>query len=378
MAETDTSQERTEDATPERLRKSREEGQTPRSRELMSMALITIGALALMLVFPKGASILAEFSSSVFSRAGDPDLAMTAVLSQAAKVCAWVVLPFLLLTFFAGFVGSAVIGGVHWSTKALNFKAERISPLKGFKRMFSSRSLMELAKAVLKILLLGSVSAGFLSLVLEPLMQLVYMPLHSAMAEGLGSVALALLLLGVVLVVVAAIDVPFQIAQHMKQIKMTKQEVKDELKNTEGKPEVKARVRQVQQEIANRRMLDSVPEATVVLTNPEHFAVALTYDADVSAPVVVALGMDSMAFRIQEVAKANGVPVLQSPPLTRALYYNTRIGDEIPLGPYAPVAQVLAYIQQLAQYRRGGVATPPTLGPLPIPQEFQVDAKDGG
>lgn len=375
MAETESGQERTEDATPERLRKSREEGQVPRSRELMSVSLITVGALALMAVFPGASTELANFSTRLFQSAGDPTLTMGAALRQAAWICMWAVLPFLLLLFAAGFIGSAAVGGVRWSNKAMSFKANRMSPLKGFKRMFSAQSSMELGKAILKITLLASVATAFLAITLEPLLQLIYLPLYAAMAEGVGTVALALLFLGAVLIVVAIVDVPFQIAQNLKQIKMTKQEVKDEHKNNEGKPEVKQRVRQVQQEIANRRMLDDVPDATVVLTNPDHYAVALVYDADASAPIVVAMGVDSMAFRIQDVARQNGVMVLRSPPLTRALYHSTKLGEEIPLGLYGPVAQVLAYVAQLASYQQGSLPSAPTLGPVQVPKDFQVDPK---
>lgn len=375
MSETESGQERTEDATPEKLRKSREEGQVPRSRELMSVSLVTVGALALMAIFPGASTELANFSTRLFQSAGDPDMTMGTVLRQAAWVCMWAVLPFLLLLFAAGFIGSASVGGVNWSNKAMSFKASRLSPMKGFKRMFSSNSSMELGKAILKITLLGSVTTVFLSITLEPLLQLIYMPMHAAMAEGVGKVALALLCLGAVLIVVAVIDVPFQVAQNLKQIKMTKQEVKDEHKNSEGKPEVKQRVRQVQQEIANRRMLDDVPEATVVITNPEHYAVALTYDAQSSAPIVVALGVDSVAFRIQEVARNHDVLVLRSPPLTRAIYHSTKLGEEIPLGLYGPVAQVLAYVAQLSNYQNGLLPAAPTLGPVQVPKDFQVDPK---
>lgn len=375
MSETESGQERTEDATPEKLRKSREEGQVPRSRELMSVSVVTVGALALMAVFPGAAAELANFSTRLFQTAGDPSMTMGTVLRQAAWVCMWAVLPFLLLMFAAGFIGSAVVGGINWSNKAMSFKASRLSPMKGLKRMFSSQSSMELGKAILKITLLGSVATTFLALTLQPLLQLIYLPLKAAMAEGVGTVALALLCLGAVLIIVAVIDVPFQVAQNLKQIKMTKQEVKDEHKNAEGKPEVKQRVRQVQQEIANRRMLDDVPEATVVLTNPEHYAVALTYDPQSSAPIVVALGVDSMAFRIQEVARSHGVLVLRSPPLTRALYHSTKLGAEIPLGLYGPVAQVLAYVAQLSNYQQGNLPSAPTLGPVQVPKDYQVDPK---
>ncbi|MCZ6854859.1 MAG: EscU/YscU/HrcU family type III secretion system export apparatus switch protein, partial [Gammaproteobacteria bacterium] len=195
-----------------------------------------------------------------------------------------------------------------------------------------------------------------------------------AIREGLSIVSLSLLLIGSALVVIAAIDIPFQIAQHKKQLRMTKQEVKDEMKDTEGKPEVRSRIRQIQQEIARRRMLKAVPDADVVITNPEHFSVAIKYDNGVmAAPIVVAKGADHMAFRIRELAGAHNVPILSLPSLARAVYYATEPGEEVPAGLYMAVAQVLAYVYQLEMYHRGQTAKQPALGDVSIPPEYVVE-----
>jgi flagellar biosynthetic protein FlhB len=288
----------------------------------------------------------------------------------------WVVIPLLFVLLLAGAGSSIAVGGFLFSGQALSFKASRMSPISGFKRMFSMRSLVELAKSLAKFFLIAGVAVLTLLYVMEDLLVIGDLALQNAVTQGLWIVMVALLLIGSTLVLIAAIDVPFQMAQHTKQLRMTKQEVRDEMKDTEGKPEVKSRIRQLQQEIAQRRMLEAVPTADVVITNPEHFSVAIRYDsAAMGAPVVVAKGADHMAFRIREVAQAHEVPMLPVPALTRAVYYATDLGEEIPSGLYMAVAQVLAYIYQLRQYRRGQAAQPPHLGPLAVPPEFYVESE---
>lgn len=376
MAEETQSQEKTEEATPRKKTKAREEGQVARSRELNSMALVSVGALALMAFAPWGASKLMSLTRRVFDLARAPEAHWLEALSYSVTEALWVIVPVLFMLLLAGVGSSVAVGGFLISGKAISFKASRMSPVSGFKRMFSMRSLVELAKSLAKFVLIAGVAVLTLVYVMEDLLVIGFLAPQNAVAHGLWIVMVALLLIGSTLVLIAAIDVPFQMAQHTKQLKMTKQEVRDEMKDSEGKPEVKSRIRQLQQEIAQRRMLEDVPTADVVITNPEHFSVAICYDsAAMGAPVVVAKGADHMAFRIREIAQAHEVPMLPVPALTRAVYYATDLGEEIPSGLYMAVAQVLAYIYQLQQYRRGQGAQPPHLGPLSVPPEFFVEGE---
>ena len=376
MAEETQSQEKTEEATPRKKTKAREEGQVARSRELNSMAVVSFGALGLMAFAPWGAGKIMDLTRLVFELARAPEANWLEALSFSVTEALWVIIPLLFVLLLAGAGSSLAVGGFLISGKAVAFKANRMSPVKGFKRMFSARSLVELVKSLAKFVLIAGVAVLTLLYVMEDLLVIGFLAPQNAVAQGLWIVMVALLLIGSTLVLIAAIDVPFQIAQHTKQLKMTKQEVKDEMKDSEGKPEVKSRIRQLQQEIAQRRMLEDVPSADVVITNPEHFSVAIRYDsAAMGAPVVVAKGADHMAFRIREIADAHEVPMLPVPALTRAVYYATDLGEEIPSGLYMAVAQVLAYIYQLQQYRRGQVPQPPHLGPLSVPPEFFVEGE---
>ena len=374
MAESESGQERTEDATEERKRKARVEGQVVRSRELISVALVASGAVGLFVFTPAALRVIQEASRALFEATSDIDVAperlIVIAINESVGAMAWALGPFMLLVLVVGVGASLLVGGWNFSVQALTPKLERLDPIKGLGRMFSMRSLVELVKSILKFLFISAVAVAVLYASVEWLMTLVFFDVAQAMTAGVTLIAWALLAYAAALAVVAAIDLPFQIAQHNKQLKMTRQEVKDELKNSEGRPEVKARIRRLQQELANREMLGDVPEATVVLTNPEHYAVALRYDENLAAPVVCARGVDQMALRIREVAQAHSVEILRLPPLARAIYHNSKLGDEIPLDLYVPVAQVLAYIAQLNDYRAGRLATPPTLGPVTVPGDL--------
>lgn len=376
MAEESQGQEKTEQATQRKQTKAREEGQVARSRELNTMVLVTMGALGLMAVVPWGADRIMALTARIIELAREPDDNFLEALSLATSETLLVMVPLLSIMFAAGIGSSVATGGFILSGKALAFKGERLSPLKGFKRMFSAKSLVELVKSVAKFVLVSGVAVLTLSYVLHDVLNIGRLAIEPAIGHGLGIVAVALLLIGSTLVLIALIDVPFQIAQHKKQLKMTKQEVKDEMKDTEGKPEVRSRIRQAQQEIARRRMLQDVPEADVVITNPEHFSVAIKYDSlAMEAPLVVAKGADLIAFRIREVAAANEVPIVAVPSLARAVYHATDIGQEIPSGLYVAVAQVLAYVYQLRQFQAGRGAAPSPLGSVNVPPEFEVERK---
>jgi flagellar biosynthetic protein FlhB len=255
--------------------------------------------------------------------------------------------------------------------QAVGLKLERISPLKGIKRIFSANSLNELLKALAKFSIVALVAVAWLWYSVDEIAGLGREPVAVGIAHALKVCGLSLLVVSSGLVLIAAVDVPFQLWQYQKKLKMTRQQVKDEFKDTEGRPEVKSRIRSLQQQIAMRRMMEELPNADVVVTNPTHFAVALKYDdATMGAPKVIAKGKDLIAKRIREIAAEHKVPMFSAPPLARALFRSTELGDEIPSQLYTAVAQVLAYIYQIGETLRPGQAPPEPPTPEVNEDEF--------
>jgi len=374
--ENDNSQEKTEEPTPRRLEKAREDGQTARSKELGTMAVLMAGAVGL-LVF--GGSLGAALEgimrdAFVIERSAMFDTRhMSLQLMASAKQAAWALMPLLVVLVIAAIAGSIAIGGILFSGKAIAPKLNRMDPIKGLGKMFSMRSLIELVKAIAKVALVMVLAILILNARTEDLLSIAEEPAIPAMVHVLWTLAWSFLLLSAATIIIAAIDVPFQIYDHTKKLRMTKQEVKDEFKDTEGKPEVKGKIRQLQREMANRRMMQDVPSADVVITNPTHYAVALKYDQDsMGAPIVVAKGADEIAFKIMEIAREHKVELLRTPPLTRAVYHNSDVGEEIPDGLYMAIAQVLAYVFQLRQFRKGYSAKP-TMPDFPVPKDMRRD-----
>ena len=374
--ENENSQEKTEEATPKRLEKAREDGQTARSKELATMAVLLAGAGGLLMFGSALGASLADImrDSFVLERSAIFDTRhMSIQLLAAAKEATWATAPLLILMLIAAVAGSIGIGGLLVSGKAIAPKLNRMDPMKGLGRMFSARSLIELVKAILKVALVLSVAILILNLRTEDLLSISEEPVKSAMEHVAWTLGWSFLVLACATIVIAAIDVPFQIFDHQKKLRMTKQEVKDEFKDAEGKPEVKGKIRQLQREMSQRRMMQDVPGADVVITNPTHYAVALKYDqTKMVAPIVVAKGSDEMAFKIMEVARENKVEIMRAPPLTRAVYHNTELGGEIPDGLYMAIAQVLAYVFQLRQFRKGR-GDKPYVPDFPIPSELRRD-----
>ena len=374
--ENDNSQEKTEEPTPRRLEKAREDGQTARSKELGTMAVLLAGAGGLLVFGARlGAGLENVMRQSFqFDRAVAYDSNyMGLFLLEAANEAAWALMPLFVLLLIAAIAGPIGIGGLLFSAKAITPKLERISLLKGLKRMFSLRALVELVKAILKVALVMAVAILILNLRTEDLLSIANEPPKPAMAHVVWTLGWSFFALACATIIIALIDVPYQIYDHNKKLRMTKQEVKDEYKDTEGKPEVKGRIRQLQRQMAQRRMMQDVPTADVVITNPTHFAVALKYDQSaMGAPRVVAKGADEIAFKIMEVAREHKVEIVRTPPLTRAVYYNTELGQEIPEGLYMAVAQVLAYVFQLRQFRKGRGAKP-SMPEFPIPKDMRRD-----
>ncbi|BAO44320.1 flagellar biosynthesis protein FlhB [Thiolapillus brandeum] len=368
-------EERTEKPTPKRLREAREKGQVPRSRELNSTLVMMASALCLwglgsMLVGDL-AEIMRDGLAVERSMAMDPVALVQRFASLVGKGM-WVLSPLFLILMVAALVGPASMGGMVFSAKAISFKAEKINPLKGIGRIFSARALMELLKTLAKFSLVAAVSVALLWSLKDELLFLAGEPMHRALGHAGTLFVKAFLTLSSVLILVVLIDVPFQIYQHNKQLKMSMKEIKDESKETEGRPEVKGKIRALQREMSQRRMMERVPEADVVITNPTHYSVALAYDREASgAPRVLAKGADLVALRIREVAGKHGIAVVSAPPLARALYATTEIDEEIPGELYVAVAHILAYVYQLNQARSGNAEEPSLPTDLPVPDEFK-------
>jgi len=372
----DNSQEKTEEATPRRLEKAREDGQTARSKELATMAVLITGAGGLLIFGAQLGAAMEAIMRDAFTleRSAIFDTRhMSIQLMASAKEAAWALSPILALLLIAAIAGSIGIGGLLFSGKAIAPKLNRMDPMKGLGRMFSARSLIELVKAIAKVGLVMTLAILILDIRTEDLLAIAEEPAIPAMEHVLWTLGWSFFLLSCATIIIAVIDVPFQIFDHQKKLRMTKQEVKDEYKDSEGKPEVKGKIRQLQREMAQRRMMQDVPTADVVITNPTHYAVALKYDSDsMAAPVVVAKGNDETAFKIMEIAREHKVEILRTPPLTRAVYHNSDIGDEIPDGLYMAIAQVLAYVFQLRQFRKGR-GPKPGMPDLPIPSDLRRD-----
>lgn len=374
MAE-QSSQEKTEEPTSRRLSKARDEGQVARSTELPAAA-VTIAALGFL--FLTGGilvSKLAEAFSSGFNfdrkLVHSPNL-LPAIFAHEIFESFFLITPLLLVTVAVAIVASGATGGYLFSVKALTPKASKLNPLNGFKRMFGTKALVELTKALLKFFLVAGVVTWVLSDNVATLDLLGKMAFEPGMKVAGEMLTRSALIMACSLIIIALIDVPFQKWQHMKQMRMTKQEIKDEMKDTEGRPEVKAQIRRRQREMSNARMIDSVKDADVVITNPEHFAVALSYDPNGdSAPILLAKGADAIAARIREEAEKHGIEIFQAPPLARALYFTTEVARPVPEDLYYAVAQVIAYIFNLASVRPGAA---PMQRPQPkVPPNMQFD-----
>ncbi|MAD01193.1 flagellar biosynthesis protein FlhB [Pseudomonas abyssi] len=375
MAESDSGQERTEEPTGKRLQESRDKGQVARSRELNTLAVVMVAAVGLLTLGPAMVQKLMNIMSFNFSIEREAlysndsmGLHLFASVGEGLEVLG----PLFFLLLVASIVGPVLLGGWLFSIKSLAPKFERMNPLAGLKRMFSLKALVELLKALGKFLVVLGAALLVLHLRTEDLLSMGQESLQSAIVHCAWVLASSLIILSASLILIAAVDVPFQLWDHKQKLRMTKQEVKDEFKDSEGKPEVKGRIRQLQREMAERRMMDKVPQADVVITNPTHFAVALKYDPlATGAPVLLAKGADLVAQRIREVASENQIVVLESAPLARAVFYSTELDREIPAGLYLAVAQVLAYVFQLRQFRAGQGKRPGPMPQPPIPDDLK-------
>ncbi len=361
MSETER-QDRTEDATPKKLEDARRDGKIPRSRDLTAAAVMLIAGIGLKIVGDSVARQLGDMMRGGLTISREriyDEGAMVRAFGELSAMALHAVTPVLVLTLIAAIGAPLALGGWSFSGKAISPDFSRLSPMQGLQRMLSLRAWVELGKALGKFAIVGIAGAMVLWFNLDQLMGLGGEPIHAAIGHAMSIAGQALIALTAALVLIAAIDVPFQLWQYHQEMRMTRTEVQQEHKESEGSPEMKGRIRALQREMAERRMMDAVPTADVIVVNPTHYAVALRYDdKTMRAPTVVAKGVDLMAARIREVASEHKVPIFEAPPLARALHRTAEIGDEIPTGLYVAVAQVLTYIFQLRAALRDRLPKP--------------------
>jgi flagellar biosynthetic protein FlhB len=366
--------EKTEPASERRLEKAREEGNVARSRELSTLVMLgtAIAGLWFMAASMGGAMEQALRKGLSFERSAALDPMQMIAQAGATIVHVLVaVAPLFFAMAAAALVAPLLLGGWLFSGQAVAPKFSKLNPLSGIARMFSSQSLAELLKALAKSLLIGGVAWWVISRNLAEMMQLMSLAPSAALPQAVMLVARDCALIAATLVLVAAIDAPWQLWSYHRKLRMSREDLRQEHKESEGDPQIKAQIRRQQQAIARRRMMSEVPKADIVVTNPTHNAVALKYDDNaMRAPRVVAKGTDLVAQRIRELAAENKVPMLEAPPLTRALYKHTRLGDEIPAGLYTAVAEVLAWVYQLKRWHEEGGQSPNRPTALPVPDEL--------
>lgn len=379
MAESESGQDKTEDPTEKRKKDSREKGEIARSKELNTLAVMMAGASALLIFGGMLAQELMDVMRLNFTLSREVVMdqgAMGRFLLESGLIALLAIQPVMITLLLAAVIGPISLGGWLFAAGSLAPKFSRMNPAAGLKRMFSFKAVVELLKALAKFLITLGVALVVLMSDVDDLLRIAHEPLDQAIIHSVLLVGWSTLWLACGLIIIAAVDVPVQLWEAHKKLLMTKQEVRDEHKDQEGRPEVKQRIRQTQREMSQRRMMAAIPDADVVITNPTHYAVALKYDAEKGgAPMLLAKGSDFLALKIREIAVANNVMLLESPGLARSIYYSTEIDQEIPGGLYLAVAQVLAYVYQIRQYRAGkGKRPDPLKDDLPIPPDLRRDS----
>ena len=371
--------ERTEPASERRLEQAREDGNIPHSRELMAFMVLAAGAGTFWVLggwMAHGAAGLLRHGLS-FSRSAAFDTTVMSGTALAQAVDGFgIVGPIFLAIMVAIIATPFVMGGWVFSPKAFQLDPTRMDPIKGLGRMFSWQSIAELVKAILKALLIGGVLYWVVRNEQGRMFALLAQPIETGLTAFSNLLFFSFVALIAGLAFIAAIDVPFQLWQYHDRLKMTREELKKEARESEGDPQLKARIRSQQREMARSRMMSQVPKADVVVTNPAHFAVALKYDrAAGGAPVVVAKGMNLIAGRIREIAGESRVPLLEAPPLARALYRHAEIGDQIPAVLYAAVAEVMAWVYQMNEFAaNAGAMLPAAPALIAVPEGLDPGA----
>uniref|UniRef100_UPI00046A0CDD flagellar biosynthesis protein FlhB n=1 Tax=Morganella morganii TaxID=582 RepID=UPI00046A0CDD len=372
--------EKTEDPTPHKREKARKEGQIPRSKELTSVMMLLVGWA---LMFSSG-SYLVRGLSQLLSEGLRFDISaaietnrmfyqMDNLFGMAMKA----VLPFMLGLYITGIASPLLLGGLNLSAKSIKVDLKRISPVAGFKRLLSKQVLSELLKGVLKVALVGCAGALFFYLNKSYFIQLVNQSVVGALSDAMMLILYALLTVILFLIPVAGYDVFYQIMSNLKKLRMSRQEIRDEFKQQEGDPQVKGRIRQLQRAAARGRMMADVPDADVIVNNPTHYSVALSYKENgMSAPVVLAKGAGEVALRIRELGKEHGIPSLEAPSLARALYRHCEPGEQIPVTLYSAVAEVLAWVYGIRRWRNSGGIKPKSPDNLPVPRDMDFQTRE--
>ena len=367
--------ERTEPASSRRLEQAREEGQVPRSREVGAFLILMVAAGAFWMV----GGWMMQRTSTIVSRGllfdgetlRDPQ-SMVARLGETSLDALLAFTPLVLALIVAALLSPFFLGSWNVSFKAMAPDLGRLDPVKGMSRVVSLSGLLELVKGVAKSTLIGSVAAGVLWAERGEILSLLSQTIDAGLASAGHLINFSFLMIVASMLLIVALDVPFQLWQYHNKLKMSKEEVRRESKEMEGNPEVKGRIRSMQREAARRRMMSAVPSADVIVTNPTHFAVALAYKNGMGAPKVLAKGMGEIALKIRTIGAESGVPFLEAPPLARSLYRHGELDQEIPSALYAAVAEVLAYIYQLARWREQGGNYPVPPRQIPVPQDMMV------
>lgn len=371
------SDDKTEAPTGKRIGQARERGQVPRSREAATFAVLMAGVVALWLVAPLLGNAMNRIMHLSFSLTRDQIFSveeMGRVFVRALITAAVPVLLFAFIVLCCALYGNFYVGGYNLSTQAIMPKFSKMNPLSGLRRIVSLNALVELLKAFAKVLFIGAFCYFALRYRIHDVLRLSYLDSTQALQQAIMLLFRMMLVVVLALIPIVLIDVPFQKWHYLKQLRMSKQEVKDEFKDAEGNPQIKSKLRHLQYQMAARRMMKKVPEADVVVTNPTQYAVALQYEPDgPNAPVVVAKGVDEIAEKIKEIARAYAVPVIPAPPLARSLYYTTDLDQQIPRGLFKAVAQVLAWVLGMKSYKEGKVSQRPRDldRNLPIPDELR-------
>ncbi|WP_028101892.1 flagellar biosynthesis protein FlhB [Pseudoduganella violaceinigra] len=380
MAE-DSDAEKTEPASPRRLEQAREEGDVPRSREVATFTVLMAAGAGLWMT---GSGLVREISRSLTSGLSltreqifNPDVLVTRILVDVVNVML-ACLPVGVAVMVVALASPLLVGGWLFSAKAFTPNFMKLNPLTGIGNMFSSNSLVELLKAIVKSIVVGVVAWMVISRQQQEAIGLMNEPLNAGSAHVMNMLGFSFMVIVGALGFIAAIDAPYQMWHYANKLMMTRQELIQESKESDGNPQIKGKIRQLQRDMAKKRMMQEVPTADVVVTNPTHYAVALKYaEGGQGAPRVVAKGSDAVAAKIRELAKEHRIAILEAPPLARALHKHTEIGDEIPPRLYAAVAEVLAYVYQLKAYRPGlrypdrptRLDVPDDMDPLNKPQE---------
>ena len=372
----DSDLEKSEQPTDSKLKKAKEKGQIPRSRELTSLMILLVG---IMLFWIMGTNFVSKLKTIIqqamlVAHRTDDDKQIIFNLINLLTAGFWAILPIFVGLVIVAIIAPLSVGGLLFSLQSIKPNLGKLNPISGFKRLFSLRIFSELFKSILKVVLIAFAAALFLIHQFPNMLALPSMYLNNALSQVMQLLIYASLLIVLALIPMVGFDIFYQIWSNLKKLKMSKQEVKDEFKEQEGNPQIKGRIRQMQQAIARRRMMKDVPKANVIVTNPTHYAVALQYDEKtMSAPKILAKGTDNIASKIKQIAQEHQIPQLEAPPLARALYRHGEIGKSIPAELYAAVAQILVWVYQLKRWHRYGGEKPLKPTNLSIPESLSVN-----